>query len=298
MTVSKTSQAVAVTRAGFARPHSPHGDPRAQRRLCAGMRAPALDHMRASLAARTAFFDGQVTAAIAAGTRQVVILGAGYDDRALRFGSPGVRFFEIDHPDTQADKRARLAAILAEDAALVPGSAAPADRSADGPPRPGQGADEPPRPGQGAAALPRPAAPVLAAADFARDDVARVLARAGHDPALPTLFLGEGLLVYLDQPSTVRLLAGAAAAAAVGSSLAASLAIHADGLDSAAVLARGNARRRTAGSEPWLTILPAAGQTDLLARAGWLLTSAVDPADLGTGADAGRSLLVTARPAG
>ena len=29
MTVSKTSQAVAVTRAGFARPHSPHGDPRA-----------------------------------------------------------------------------------------------------------------------------------------------------------------------------------------------------------------------------------------------------------------------------
>ena len=288
MTVSKTSQAVAVTRAGFARPHSPHGDPRAQRRLCAGMRAQALDHMRASLAARTAFFDGQVTAAIAAGTRQVVILGAGYDDRALRFGSPGVRFFEIDHPDTQADKRARLAAILAEDAALVPGSAAPADRSADGPPRPGQGA----------AALPRPAAPVLAAADFARDDVARVLARAGHDPALPTLFLGEGLLVYLDQPSTVRLLAGAAAAAAVGSSLAASLAIHADGLDSAAVLARGNARRRTAGSEPWLTILPAAGQTDLLARAGWLLTSAVDPADLGTGADAGRSLLVTARPAG
>jgi len=40
-----------------------------------------------------------------------VILGAGYDDRALRFRSPGVRFFELDHPDTQADKR--LTASLA-----------------------------------------------------------------------------------------------------------------------------------------------------------------------------------------
>ncbi len=29
MTVSRTSHAVAVTRAGFARPRSPHGDPRA-----------------------------------------------------------------------------------------------------------------------------------------------------------------------------------------------------------------------------------------------------------------------------
>jgi hypothetical protein len=86
-------------------------------------------------------------------------------------------------------------------------------------------------------------------------------------------------------------------AAAAGSVLAASLVIHADGLDSAAVVARGNARRRTAGAEPWQTILPAGGQSDLLARAGWRIVAAVDAADLGTGADPGRSLLVTAEPA-
>jgi len=80
--------------------------------------------------------------------------------------------------------------------------------------------------------------------------------------------------------------------------LAASLAIHADGLDSLAVLARANARRRTAAAEPWLTILPAVAQADLLARAGWQVTEMFDAADFGTGADPGRSLLMTARPAG
>ena len=274
-----------MTRAGFDRPRSPAGDPQAQRRLCAGMGSRALDYMRASLAARTRFFDGQVTAAISAGLRQVVVLGAGYDDRALRFRSPGVTFFELDHPATQAGKRARLRVILAEDAAARGGNdgevgalglAGSVARSA---------ADR------------LLAPPVLAAADFTSDDVAGVLAGSGHDPALPTLFLCEGLLIYLDQASTVRFLASVRGAAAAGSPLAASLVTHADGLDSAAVVARGNARRRTAGAEPWRTILPAAGQSDLLARAGWRIVRAVDAADLGTGADPGRSLLVTAEPA-
>jgi methyltransferase (TIGR00027 family) len=42
-----------------------------------------------------------------------VILGAGYDGRALRFRTPGVRFFEVDHPSTQRDNPARLAAVRA-----------------------------------------------------------------------------------------------------------------------------------------------------------------------------------------
>jgi len=270
-----------VTRAGFDRPRSPAGDPQAQRRLCAGMGSRALDYMRASLAARTRFFDGQVTAAISAGLRQVVVLGAGYDDRALRFRSPGVTFFELDHPATQADKRARLRVILAEDETAAGGNDGKAG----------------PLGLAGSAADRLLAPPVLAAADFTSDDVAAVLTESGHAPALPTLFLAEGLLVYLDQPTTVRFLASVRRAAAAGSLLAASLATHADGLDSAAVVARGNARRRTAGAEPWRTILPAAGQSDLLARAGWRITHAVDAADLGTGAEPGRSLLVTAEPA-
>jgi methyltransferase (TIGR00027 family) len=253
---SRTSQAVAVTRAGLDRPHTRGGDPRAQGRLCRGMRAAAGAGFRPSLAARTRFFDGQVLGAISAGTGQVVILGAGYDDRALRFRAPGVRFFELDHPATQADKARRLRAI---------------------------------KPGTGA--------PVLAPADFRHGDVAGVLAACGHDAGQRTLFLCEGLLVYLDRPTCVGLLAALRARAAPGSVLAASLATHREGLDSGQVLAAANARRRSAGAEPWLTILPAAAHLRLLREAGWQEDRATDASQFGTGAEPGRSLLVTARPA-
>jgi methyltransferase (TIGR00027 family) len=38
------------------------------------------------------------------GIRQVAVIGAGYDSRAWRFQHDGVRFFEVDHEATQADK--------------------------------------------------------------------------------------------------------------------------------------------------------------------------------------------------
>jgi methyltransferase (TIGR00027 family) len=62
------------------------------------------------LAARTLFFDQAVTRALDDGVRQVVIIGAGYDSRALRLARPSVRFFEVDHPATQAEKRRRAPA--------------------------------------------------------------------------------------------------------------------------------------------------------------------------------------------
>ena len=66
------------------------------------------------MAQRTRFFDEATLAAVADGVRQVVILGAGYDGRALRFAHPGVHFYEVDHPRTQADKRHRLLAVGAD----------------------------------------------------------------------------------------------------------------------------------------------------------------------------------------
>ncbi|MGH9089301.1 MAG: class I SAM-dependent methyltransferase, partial [Acidimicrobiales bacterium] len=42
------------------------------------------------------------------GVTQVVVAAAGYDGRAWRYSKPGVRWFEVDHPDTQADKQRRL----------------------------------------------------------------------------------------------------------------------------------------------------------------------------------------------
>jgi len=68
---------------------------------------------RSSAVARTRLIDDAVTAALASGVEQVVILGAGFDGRAYRL--PGIertRVFEVDHPTTSAAKRARLTALL------------------------------------------------------------------------------------------------------------------------------------------------------------------------------------------
>jgi len=50
-----------------------------------------------------------LTAAVARGVRQLVVLGAGLDTYAYRttFGE-SLRIFEVDHPSTQAWKREQL----------------------------------------------------------------------------------------------------------------------------------------------------------------------------------------------
>ncbi len=63
-----------------------------------------------SLQLRTRAIDDAVRAFVARGGRQIVILGAGFDARATRLGLDDARFFEIDHPATQAAKRARVGA--------------------------------------------------------------------------------------------------------------------------------------------------------------------------------------------
>ena len=119
----------------------------------------------------------------------------------------------------------------------------------------------------------------------------------GHDAARPSLFICEGLLVYLDQSAIAGLLAGLRSAAAAGSTLAASLAIHREGPSSEQVTAIANARRRDGTSEPWRTILPAAAHIELVEQAGWHVGDTVDAAQLDPGAPPGRSLLITAGPA-
>lgn len=67
-------------------------------------RIPTLDVTLAGLAARVAWHDAQVRDALDAGVDQVVVVGAGYDSRAWRLRGDGVRFFEVDHGVSQADK--------------------------------------------------------------------------------------------------------------------------------------------------------------------------------------------------
>ena len=109
--VSETARRVAAYRQAFDRVATAYGTPDDDRRLeadvAAGVRVEATPMAR-YLRSRTAFFDREVTDAIDAGLTQVVAVGAGYDGRSLRYAKPGVIWFELDHPATQADKRARL----------------------------------------------------------------------------------------------------------------------------------------------------------------------------------------------
>jgi methyltransferase (TIGR00027 family) len=59
---------------------------------------------------RTRLIDDEIERFVAAGGRQLVILGAGFDARALRLRPAlrGSRVFEVDHPATQREKRARF----------------------------------------------------------------------------------------------------------------------------------------------------------------------------------------------
>ena len=116
--------------------------------------------MESWLALRVAYLDRLVgLAADRLGARQVVILGAGYDTRAARLPYAGVRYFEVDHPDTQAAKRARLAEL------------------------PGYPVD----------------AATYVSCDFEREDPVVRLAACGLSAREPTLVIWEGVVPYLTE---------------------------------------------------------------------------------------------------
>jgi methyltransferase (TIGR00027 family) len=66
--------------------------------------------LRAFIAVRSRYAEDQLAAAVQRGVRQYVVLGARLDTFAYRnpLRSSGLHVFEVDHPATQAWKRARL----------------------------------------------------------------------------------------------------------------------------------------------------------------------------------------------
>ena len=127
---SLTARGVALARSRVDRPEWSTGDAAADDRLIASL-AEGLDAERrerrgggdsdflAYLSARTQFFDAAVLRALREGVDQIIVLGAGYDGRALRYRTPGVTFFEVDHPATQTDKTRRLREIGASGEGIV-----------------------------------------------------------------------------------------------------------------------------------------------------------------------------------
>ena len=139
----------------------------------------ALKRMADLLALRTMAIDAAVRDAVAAGARQLVILGAGLDGRAFRMPElAGIDVFEVDHPDTQAAKRARAAALPVKARSLQ-----------------------------------------FVAVDFERDALADRIAAAGHRPGEPTVWIWEGVVMYLRDEAVRATLAAIAARSAPGSTL-------------------------------------------------------------------------------
>ncbi|HXZ62482.1 MAG TPA: class I SAM-dependent methyltransferase, partial [Acidimicrobiales bacterium] len=194
------------------RPLTPGGDVAGERRFyrdVAGRLTPALGPT-GTVALRTRVVDAEVARALGHGTEQVVLVGAAYDGRPLRFGGGPTRWFVADHPGRLADARHRLDAL---------GIAAPGrvDVAVDlGAPREGVGE-------QGDGAL------------------ADALGAAAHDPARPTLFVGEDLALAWPLAVTASVCTGLCTRAARGSVLVAGfdVAPEAAGAARAARAARG-----------------------------------------------------------
>jgi len=231
---SITARRVAAYRLGFARAPASYGDAAADDALAADVAAgqePAAGRMGQYLDARTRFFDRLVVGAVGRGVRQIVIGAAGYDGRAWRYAKPGVRWFEVDHPATQRDKRERLARL---------GIAARQVRFVE--------------------------------ADFTRDPVAERLTAAGLHTGQLSLFLLEGVAVYLEPAVLERVLRQFRQVARAGSRLA--ISVSRSG-------AHGEARARFQASvaslgEPARSALEPDDATELLARTGWHVLASDD----------------------
>ena len=97
------------------------------RRLCWAAERATIPGLMLHFMLRKQWIEQAVRGAIARGCRRIVVIGAGYDTLGARLAPvfPAVRFTEIDHPATQAVKRAAVPArpnleFVAADLARMP----------------------------------------------------------------------------------------------------------------------------------------------------------------------------------
>jgi len=110
------------------------------------------------LVARERYIDDMLQHFIDEGLQQLVILGAGYDSRAYRFDLPeGVKTFEVDHPNTQADKKTKVLKIFGK----IPENV------------------------------------TLVSVDFNTQTLSDRLLSSGYDPNRISLFIWQGVTMYL-----------------------------------------------------------------------------------------------------
>lgn len=131
--------------------------------------------------ARTKHIDAILKKSAANGIAQVVNLGAGYDSRAYRFheAMPDVKFFEIELPEMIVEKKRRIKQVLGE----VPDYA------------------------------------IFVPIDFKTQTIPGELKKAGYDPNLKTLFIWEGVTMYIPAEAVDSTLKFISSQSAPGSSV-------------------------------------------------------------------------------
>ena len=112
-----------------------------------------------ALVTRSRYIDDYLSEGIKDGIRQLVILGAGYDSRPYRFEQlkDRIRVFEVDHHTTQDIKKAKLTEVFGE--------------------------------------LPNHV--TFVSVDLAEDTLEKRLIESGFDKMAKTLFIMEGVTMYL-----------------------------------------------------------------------------------------------------
>lgn len=156
---TELSERFVRARSRFALFVSAVGDSRLMRPLVSMLERITVPGIKLHYALRKRCLEEVARAALGDGIRQVVVLGAGFDTLALRLRdvSPETKFFEVDHPATQ---RAKMHALGGEEIA-----------------------------GQNLRFI---------SLDLARGSLeGALLSHADYDPEADTLFVAEGLLMYL-----------------------------------------------------------------------------------------------------
>ncbi|OPY23830.1 MAG: Leucine carboxyl methyltransferase [Methanobacterium sp. PtaU1.Bin242] len=122
----------------------------------------AMDDSTGSIVARVRYFDDFVKKSINDGFEQLVIFGAGFDTRAYRIEElENVKVFEVDHPDTQCFKVQKIKEIFGSIPEHV----------------------------------------VYVPVDFESQTLGKELFNGGYNRSLRTLFIMEGLIMYITPES-------------------------------------------------------------------------------------------------
>jgi len=173
---------------------------------------------------RTKHLDAALDEALRDGTSQIIILGAGFDSRGYRFRDRlrGVRFLEVDYGPTQEHKKQRVREVFGR--------------------------------------LPKQVRYVPM--DFTKDDLLTQLGKGGYSEKDRSLYIWEGVTMYLPETANTSTLRFIREHSAPGSKVVFDYALASD--------ARINnpTTRFARWGEPWLFGFPGSSAVDSLRQAG------------------------------